>query len=75
MWKVFDFVGREQGEKIEIKLNSGYYLMQQERSESQLLLQQTLSTLKTKSLHNFSEDQKHWDEILSYSFPRGKISV
>lgn len=42
MWKVFDFVGREQGGKIEIKLNSGYYLMQQERSESQLLLQQTL---------------------------------
>lgn len=64
MWKVFNFVGREQGEKTEIKLNSGYYLMQQERSESQLLLQQTLSILKNKSLHNFSEDQKHWEEIL-----------
>lgn len=41
LWKVFNFVGREQGKKVEIKPNSGYYLMQQERGMSQLLFQQT----------------------------------
>lgn len=39
MWKVFIFIGREQGKKVEIKENSGYYLVQEERDVSQLLFQ------------------------------------
>lgn len=39
MWKVFIFIGREQGEKVEIKENSGYYLLEEEREVSQLLFQ------------------------------------
>lgn len=59
MWKVFNFVGREQAKNVETKPNSGYYLMQQEREMCFNRHTKITWPDKKSRLHDFGEDQNH----------------